>query len=199
MTSSPFEASHEATTDLIHAEAEMLETMISEYKSGRWPDAAPWRVVPAERLKRIWQDTAQLGFVRDEKGLLSIRDRFIENFLRLGVNTAISGHATYTYEDELGERFDDSEVEAFVEWAIRCDTGWRLSDVAIGQLFPICAALSEASDPGDLLMLCDIVLNCVHQRSDLSSWFVSGGSRTLSELADGVRPSERLEPAGAMA
>jgi hypothetical protein len=195
-----FEASSDAKADLIHREEEILETMINEYKSGRWPDAAPWRVVPAERLKRIWQDSAQLGFVRDEKGLLAIRDRFVENFLRLSVNTAISGHATYSYREVLDDHFEGEEdIQAFVDWAVECETGWRLSDYGIDKLFKLCAAASEATEPAELLTLCDLIMNVAHQRSDLASWFVAGGTRTLSELADGVRPSDKPEFAGAMA
>ncbi len=199
MKAAIFEPSQEAKADLIHREQEMLETMINEYNSGRWPDAAPWRVVPAERLKRIWQDSAQLGFVRDERGLMSIRDRFVENYLRLGVNTAISGHATYTYQEVLDDYFEGDEIEKFVNWAIQCDTGWRLSDIAIERLFPLCAAATEATDPADILVICDLIMNVAHQRSDLASWFVAGGTRTLSELADGVRPSDKPEFAGAVA
>lgn len=199
MTAAIFEPSQEAKADIIHREQEMLETMIGEYKSGRWPGAAPWRVVPAERLKRIWQDSARLGFVRDEKGLMAIRDRFVENYLRLGVNTAIAGHATYTYEEVLDDHFESNDIEKFVDWAIQCDTGWRLSDIAIEKLFPLCAAAVDATDPADILVLCDLIMNVAHQRSDLASWFVAGGTRTLSELADGVRPSDKLEFAGASA
>jgi hypothetical protein len=197
MNAAVFEPSQEAKADLIHREGEMLETMINEYKSGRWPDRAPWRVVPAERLKRIWQDSADLGFIRDEKGLLSIRDRFVENYLRLGVNTAISGHATYTYREELDDHFESDDIEPFVDWAIQCETGWRLTDIGIDRLFPLCAAASEATDPAEILMLCDLIMNVAHQRSDLASWFVAGGSRTLSELADGVRPTDRPATTGA--
>lgn len=200
MTSAFFEPSLDAKADLLHREEEMLETMIGEYKSGRWPDAAPWRVVPAEKLKRVWQTAAELGFVRDEKGLLSIRDRFVENFLRLSVNTAISGHATYGYREVLEDHFDgDEEIETFVSWAVECETGWRLSDYGIDKLFILCAAMSETTESAEILMLCDLIMNVAHQRSDLASWFVAGGTRTLSELADGVRPSDKQEPAGAAA
>ncbi|NTF23592.1 hypothetical protein G6L37_35045 [Agrobacterium rubi] len=190
MNTSPFEPSVEAKTDLIHAEAEMLDTMMSEYRSGRWPQGAPWRVVSAEKLTSIWQDAAKLGFVRNEKGLLSIRDRFVENFLRLSVNTVIAGHAEYTYEEELAERLGDDATEAFVDWAVNTDGGWRISDYGLDKLFPLCAAASEATDTGDILMLCDLMLNIAHQRSDLAGWFVDGGQRTLSKLADGERPTD---------
>jgi hypothetical protein len=192
--SSFLEPSSDAMEDLLHREEEMLETMISEYKSGRWPDGAPWRVVSAERLTKIWKDAAQLGFIRDEKGLLSIRDRFIENFLRISVNTAIAGHATYTYSEVLDDHFDtEAEKEAFVSWAVNCETGWRLSDYGLKDLFRLCSVASEASDPNELHVVCDLILNVAHQRSDLASWFVAGGAKTLSSLALGIRPSDRPE------
>jgi hypothetical protein len=200
MTGLPFDASQDAKIALLNREQEMLETMLSEYNSARWPDAAPWRVVSAERLVRIWEDAAKTGFVRDEKGLLAIRDRFIDNFLRLSVNTAIAGHSEYTYSDILEDHFDDAdEIEKFVHWAIDTDSGWRISDYALSKLFPLCAAATEATDPAQVLMLCDLMLNVVHQRSDLSSWFVAGGWQTLTRLAVGTRPSDTPEPASAPA
>lgn len=188
----PFEASEDAKIDLIHREEETLEVMIREYISGRWPDASPWRVAPAGKLTKIWQDAARLGIVRDEKGLQAIRERFIDNYLRLSVNTTLAGHSTCNFNETLDVYFSDKdEKDRFIEWAITCDTGFRISDYGLEHLFQLCAAASEADDPDTVLMLCDLILNVTHQRSDMASWFVEGGTKTLNRLAEGQRPSER--------
>lgn len=182
--------STDARSELLHDEIETFGEMVAEYNSGRYA-LAPWRVVPAARLTRIWESAAELGFVRDEKGLDQICGRMIENYMRLSVNTTIAGHANSNMDEELSECFDtEEEREAFVHWAIDTDKGWRISDYGLDKLFIICAALKEATEPMEKLLLVDMALNITHQRSDLASWFVEGGTWTLSRIAEGARPSE---------
>ena len=184
------EPSTDACRDLIEAEAEMLARMVHEYRSGKSPIRAAWKVVPAARLTRIWRDAAMAGFVRDEKGLLAIRDRLVENYLRIAVNTFISGHSEAYPDEALAEHFaTGEESEAFVDWAIETEAGgWRISDYGLDRLFRLAAAASEEADPKRILVICDLMLNVTHQRSDLASWFVEGGSATLDAIAQGALP-----------
>lgn len=182
----------DAKLQLLQDELETFEEMVAEHRTGRY-ETAPWRVVPAARLIRIWEDAASMGFVRDEKGLESIRNRVIENYKRLSVNTAIAGHSEADMDAELSEYFDtDESREAFADWAVETDKGWRISDYGLDKLFLICAALVESNEPMKTLTLIDMALNVTHQRSDLASWFVEGGTATLSRLADGARPTDAL-------
>lgn len=187
------EPSDNAKIALISAETDMLAVMIEEFRSGS--DRAPWRLVQAKRLEKIWTDVADQGVVRDEKGLNLIKERFVENYSRLSVNTVLAGHAEYSFQEELEESFGTpEEVEAFVSWAVETeDGGMRISDYALEKLFPLCASALEANDPGEVLVLCDLMLSVTHQRSDLASWFVEGGQATLNKLAEGVRPRDQPE------
>lgn len=187
-------ASDRAMIELFSRQDETLGFMVGEYRSGK-SETMKWRTVPAARLTAVWKSAAELGFVRDEKGLDAIAERMIENVMRLAVNTAAAGHTESSVEDVLGEYFEEEEFEAFVDWAIETPTGWRISDYGLDKLFSYAALLTETADPMDRLTVIDIMLNVVHQRSDLASWFVEGGTMTLSGLSDGVRPSDRFQAA----
>lgn len=183
------EPSSDAMIELLGREQEMLEQVVHEWRSSETP-IAPWTVVPAGRLIRIWKDAAELGFVRDESGLERIAERVVENVLRISVNNLISGHQVAAPADALEELVEASDQEAFVDWAIHTETGgWRISDYGIGPLFKLAALLTETHDPMQKLAVVDRMLNVVHPRSDLASWFVEGGWRTLTELSDDERPS----------
>ncbi len=174
----------------MHEDAsEMLANLVSLYKNGK---PCPWRVASAARLKAIWKSAAELGFVRDEKGLDEIADLFVNNIQRIQINNIISGHEAVSADEELAEYFDKDEIEAFVDWAIETPTGgWRISDYGIEPLMRLASLLiGEDPDAEEKLQLCDAILNVVHPRSDLASWFVQGGSMTASELADYIQTPE---------
>ena len=190
--------SERAMLDIFEKQSEILGEMVSEYLSGQHP-ALPWKVVPAARLVRIWKDAARDGFVRDEKGLARIEATFVENVVKLMVTTEISGHTNVSPEEALAEYFGPDEIEAFVEWAIETEGGaWRISDYGLPDLVNLAALVTDAANPSDKLVILDRMLNVAHQRSDLASWFVEGGRRTLYTLfAEGERPADAIEAAGA--
>lgn len=184
-----FKPSEDAMRDLHERVSETLDAMVGEFR--RDPEGqAPWPVVPAARLKRIWSDAAKHGFVRDVRGLEAIERRFVENVVRLMVNTEVAAHGARSSAEVLEDRVEEDEIEKFVDWAIETPQGgWRISDYGLESLFALAAALNETDRPEDKLVILDAMLNVVHQRSDLASWFVEGGTKTLSDLADGERPA----------
>jgi len=179
--------SREAMLELFERQGEMLDRMVHDYRSGQH-QSLPWKLVPASNLARIWKAAAAEGFVRDAKGLERIEALMIENVLKLSVNNDISGHSHVEPTDVLSDHFREDEIEAFVEWAIECPGGWRISDYGIEDLFKLAALATETRDPLEKLAVLDRMLNVCHQRSDLAGWFVEGGSRMLSELSAGERP-----------
>jgi len=146
----------------------------------------PWNVVPAATLLRVWKSHAALGVVRDERTLDDIAAVFIDNTLRLSVNTELAAHGSLSTEEAL-ESYDladrISDPEAFVAWAIDTPAGWRISDGAIAPLTRYAARLIEGPQTDEKMMILDTMLGITHPRSDLASWFVEGGQTTLSRLA----------------
>jgi len=171
--------------------------LIREYnKNVDKPDARQdWETVPAGRLKKIWNDYAKLGFVRDDVGMNLIASIVSENIHKIAVNNALTGHT----EEEPGsfaERVTDEKhpEEHFYKNENFFDDEKgiaRISDYGIKPLEEGELALTRAKTPEEKLQAVDSILNIVHQRSDLPSWFVEGGTKTLNELS--ARPSDELK------
>lgn len=154
------------------------------YKDGA--PTHPWRVVPAATVLRVWKSHAALGIVRDERQLDEIATVFIDNTIRLSVNTDIAAHGPLSTDEalksyDIADKINDPD--AFVDWAIETPTGWRISDSAIAPLTRYAARLIENPPAAEKLMILDTMLGVTHPRSDLASWYVEGGQRTMSQLA----------------
>jgi len=65
----------------------------------------------------------------------------------------------------------------------------RLSDYGLKPLVDLTSQLRSTYDSAEKVVIVDKMLNVVHQRSDLASWYVRGGSNALSDLSSS--PSER--------
>ena len=70
----------------------------------------------------------------------------------------------------------------FGDWILH-DGQWRLSDYGLKPLHKLLAQLRKEFNPSKKLPILDKILNVVHQRSDIASWFVEGGSAALSQLS----------------
>jgi hypothetical protein len=71
----------------------------------------PWSVVPFARLKKIWEDYMQYGFVRDTRGLEMIEGIMLENTSKINVLTNFAGHTQWgdseTLEENIGYWVDE--------------------------------------------------------------------------------------------
>jgi hypothetical protein len=150
----------------------------------------PWQLVPFARLKKIWEDYMNYGYVRDIKGLEMIEDIIQTNILKLYVNTELSGHSEVDPKDDFEEYgYTEQDMESF----------WRyidkISDYAFNDfggrrlgLTTLLGQVRKARTPEEKLPILDQILNVVHHTSDLASYFVEGGSHALSQLS--ASPSE---------
>jgi 2'-5' RNA ligase/8-oxo-dGTP pyrophosphatase MutT (NUDIX family) len=158
-----------------------------------------WTLVPAARLKKIWNDYAKTGFVRDEKGIDDIAWIIANNINKLEVNTILCGHEQQDpiqyAEGITGDQYPDGYFEKLEHFFDDEKGNWRISDFAMNKLTNLAIQLSEAPTAEQKLQLIDRVLNIVHQRSDLASWFIEGGSNTLSQLS-GTGKSGSTKTAG---
>lgn len=134
-----------------------------------------WQPLPANRVIKIWTDYSRIGFVRDEKGIDTLADRLIEIVARLAASTGLT-------PEELEE--NEIDPDEFWDWAVDENGQYVMSDYAWKELNPLILSLYEARTPEDKLQFMDRIFNIVHQRSDLSKFFVEGGSKTLDKLAN---------------
>ena len=154
-----------------------------------------WNVVDFSMLKRQWEEYMKWGKVlpRYEKTIESIEKTVTENILKVTINTELAGHERTDPKDEWREFFDgmeESERERMAEYMdnyfgdwILHDGQWRISDYGLKPLHKLLAQLRKEFDPNKKLPILDKILNVVHQRSDIASWFVEGGSSALSQLS----------------
>ena len=150
----------------------------------------PWQLVPFARLKKIWEDYMNYGYVRDIKGLEMIDDIIQDNIIKLYINTELVGHSTVNPQDdfdEYGYKEEDMEdfynyIDKYTDYGFNDFGGKRLG------LTTLLVQLRRAKTPEEKLLITDQILNVVHWTSDLAAWFVEGGSSALSQLS--ASPSE---------
>ena len=226
----------------------------------------PWRLIPYPRLKKIWEEWAKFGFVRDVQGLEMIEDIMISNTIKIGVMSVLAGHTTESpdeyFEDGWGEYIDDYLAQYSIingdqdannpsqlefDWNSKNGDGlkkkvippneliknpfldrimdgvelnkmnkdeirnmllenlkdkffWyyiedpeigqmRISDYGLSPLIKLVGELRSTNNDSTKVVIIDKMLNVIHQRSDMASWFVRGGSKALSDLSSS--PSEK--------
>ena len=167
----------------------VAQNLLSEFQTtiGKKGYRQQWDTVPAGRLKKIWNDYANLGFVRDEKGIDQIANTLQTNIHKIEVNNILSGHSSLNpeeYAEEItGQEFPKGYFEQNENFFDDENGNWRLSDYAADDLTNASLDLRRAKTAEQKLQIIDHILNITHQRSDLSSWFVEGGQKTLNDLA----------------
>lgn len=146
-----------------------------------------WPYIRAARLVRIWLDYGKTGVLRDEKGMATIAHQALNLIARLYAATEISGHVSYNVRPEVeelfGARLTDGEWDDFLGALVDADGRDFLSDYAFQWLMPLYVKLYTADTAEAQLHIVDRILNVVHQRSDLSRFFVEGGQHTLHVIA----------------
>ena len=66
-----------------------------------------------------------------------------------------------------------------------------MSDYGLPAIITQTSKLYVEQNPVKKVVLIDSILNVAHQRSDLASWFVQGGSSALSDLSGYEIPDEK--------
>lgn len=169
---------------------EQESDIIREYANGN--TVMSWSVVPFARLKKIWQDYSKFGFVRDERGMQQIVEKMLTNLARLLAATDFSGHSqvspsemyneeiNYEEENEItnDDLFSDYRYGGFFDTPY----GTAYSDYGLKPLSELGVQLINATTAEQQLLLVDRMLNVVHQRGDLASLFVEGGTNSLYDL-----------------
>jgi len=143
-----------------------------------------WKLIKFNRLKKIWEDFAKYQGVRDERGLDEIIEQLKINFLKIYVNTELMGHTQADPTEDFKEYgMTEKDENEFGDYAVDDNGEWRISDYAITPMFNLLLKIRKADTPEDRLVYADQMLNVAHQRSDLASWFVEGGSSSLYKLS----------------
>lgn len=149
-------------------------------------DIIPWSPYPLTRARKIWQDYMRYGFVRDERGIEDMMENFLNRIATIDAITTLTGHTSQDPKnviEDLELAYDLSTWHKLCDYAVDEEGSYRISDYGLIPLQVLAGKLLEAKTAEEKLLLLDQVLNVVHQRSDLASWFVKGGRGALEELS----------------
>ena len=178
---------------LAQLEDDIAQAIINEWEKAKGNSNArqAWNVISKGMLIKEWQYNRNTGLVHD-RIIEKIQDICINNYLKLYVNSVLMGHtplSSYDFaEIFIPEEWDEEKFEEFLEdfewFAIDNKGNWRISDYGLDKILNYVLKLIMENDNSKKLVWIDFILNVAHQRSDLASWFVEGGSITLSELSE---------------
>ena len=163
---------------------DVLEGFLEDRRNGI--KEQPWQTVPFARLKKIWEDFMTYGVVRDTRGLDMIQDIIQTNIIKLYVNSELCGHSSINPEEDFEEYgYTQEDKNDFYDY-INNISDYAFSDLNGGKRLGLTTLLShlrKARTPEERVPILDQILNVTHWTSDLSSYFVEGGSSSLSQLS----------------
>jgi len=178
---------------------EVLRETIRDFMEKPLGTYQPWRLIPFIKLKKLFEDALKFGFIRDEKLLDDIEYRLIRNLLKLDVNTELCGHMSSFPEDDITdlgytmEKFNEKNNNSNDVYFEDPKSGqWRISDYGLKPLWNIGEKLIREKDDKRKLSLISQFLDVVHQRSDMASWFVEGGSSSLNKISGMERENKNI-------
>ena len=177
----------DTTTDYYETHDYTIMDQVGDFNNSKPGSRQPWRLIPLARIKKIWADYIKMGFVRDINGIALIENIITENVKKIHANTILMGHSSQSSEDMLRDNemtMNETEEHNYGDWATDDKGAWRISDYALSNLVNGTLELMHAKTPEKKLQKIDFILNVVHQRSDIASWFIEGGSEGLEELSN---------------
>lgn len=108
-----------------------------------------------------------------------IRNRFLDNLI---INDIINSDNENNVT-KIREILVDELIGKFYDYATDKNGTDIMSDYGLEPLQKLALELSRTSDHNQMIVVIDKMLNVVHQRSDMASWFVNGGSSALSDIS----------------
>lgn len=167
----------------------IAQEFLKRYGAGERKFLISWPRIRAAPIKRVWLTFGRLGvlYARQERMMEAIADRTLTLIARLYACTELCGHTPLCgrecLDEDTQELFTDESWDHMLMYSLEDEKGnWYLSDYAFKHLDPLYVKLFKAKTAEQQLYLVDQVLNVVHQRSDLASYFIEGGTRTLNEI-----------------
>jgi hypothetical protein len=88
------------------------------------------------------------------------------------------------YNDDYDDICEYLDNNGFYDWTKLPDGSDAWSDYGLQPLIEICTEYNENMSPEEVIVLINRALDVTHQRGDLASAFIVGGSKTLSEISN---------------
>lgn len=118
-----------------------------------------------------------------------------------GLHPFVSSFFDKNYKDGMdlnefrNQLYEEMVDRFFYYYVVDPQSGHNyISDYGLNPLMVLMGELYRADKPEDEVVIIDKMLNVVHQRSDLASWFVEGGSNALNSLSGYSVPENEKDP-----
>lgn len=173
---------------ILEREGELLDIIVNDAEH---LELQPWKVLRARKVKRIYQEAAELGMIVHESDVFYIEEILMDNIIKLYLNTLLCGHLEYEPELYLEEQgygwIDERWLSNFYDHIIDpVEKSYRISDMGFPRLTEYLSEMISTPDLLTKLYWADRILSVAHYRSDLAAWFIQGGSATLDEIKEWV-------------
>ena len=165
-----------------------------ENNIGYWVDEQLNCIIPVEQvdvnqLEIPYNDPAA-GHKKKEPNTEQECSTEIHPFAQKVINDKFNP-ANMDREDARGMLMDAMQSRFFDYYLTDPKSGHLyISDYGLPAIEQLTAQLYGENSPEMKVQIIDKILNVVHQRSDLASWFVQGGSSSLSDLSGYEVPDE---------
>lgn len=120
----------------------------------------------------------------------------VQNTVVLDYMTAIAGHEQYFPSDDLEDffgnvtdwtdyslAFEYLDNLGFYDWCKLPDNSDAWSDYGLKPIYTLIRQYNASMSPGEVLVLINRILDITHNRGDLASAFIEGGSKTCSQIS----------------
>jgi hypothetical protein len=165
-----------------------------ENNIGYWVDQQMNCILPLQQVNtdqlEIPYDDPAAGHVKKEPVNVEPCDTEIHPFAQRVINEKFNPD-NMDREDARGMLMDAMQNQFFYYYLTDLKSGHLyISDYGLPAIEQLTAQLYGENSPEMKVQIIDKILNVVHQRSDLASWFVQGGSSALSDLSGYEVPDE---------
>ena len=163
-----------------------------------------WSLIPKEQYKNLlWRFMDNPSMARIPRNIVFnwFQKIIIRNTLAISHITELAGHAQYMPTDYINDVFNkefdfhdyDGQIDfldeiGFYDWCKLPDGSNAWSDYGLEPLVKIINEYNESMSGEDILILINRCLDVYHQRGDLASAFIEGGSKTCSEISENNEP-----------
>lgn len=167
-----------------------------------------WNLIPAQQyhtlLKRYMQ-SPEMARIPGSIVNHWFKDIIAPNALTIEYITEFAGHSSYFPGDDMGVVFGTGEndyidygegaeileKEGFYDWCKLPDGSDGWSDYGLQPIFKLMGEYNENANPSETLILINRILDIGHQRGDLASAFIEGGSKSCDYISNSL--NEALE------
>ena len=110
-------------------------------------------------------------------------DEFVDHYF-MGDYDLWNEYKQEHYNDDYDDMCEYLDNNGFYDWTKLPDGSDAWSDYGLQPLAEICQEYNENMSPEEVIVLINRALDVTHQRGDLASAFIVGGSKTLSEISN---------------